>query len=162
MASNSLSSLISAGVLALNPHGSRARPDMAVAAQPSHLVRSNLLPRANLASTVSLNQATTRFVQSAGPGLLVGSSPETERPAPSLALKAYAAALRPFLTLSPDLSALDQALFIAGPLQFGLPTGFDKPEYINEALFAMTDPMQVAASPAFGLGGGSFFAALNR
>lgn len=83
-------------------------------------------------------------------------------PDPLLLLKAYADALRPFLTLEPDLTRAKKAIFVAGPMQYGIPTGYDPSEFINEALFKGADGIQSGDSPSFRIGGPSFFSTLNR
>ena len=77
-------------------------------------------------------------------------------------LKAYADALRPFLTLGSDLTRPKKAMFVASPMQYGIPTGYDPSEFINEALFKIADGTQSGDSPSFRLGGPNFFSTLNR
>lgn len=81
---------------------------------------------------------------------------------PSLVLKAYSTALRPFLTLESDLSRAHQAIFIANPLQYGIPSGLGRDEYLNEAIFGVADPVQNPESPAFSRAGTTFFEWLQR
>lgn len=83
-------------------------------------------------------------------------------PDPLALLIAYADALRPFLTLETDLSRSKQKLFIASPMQFGIPTAFDSAEFMNDALFKIADGVQSSDSPFFRLGGPSYFEILSR
>jgi hypothetical protein len=77
-------------------------------------------------------------------------------------LKAYADALRPSLTIENDLSRSKQAIFITTPLQYGIPASVYSPEFINDAVFKIADSMQSGISPAFNIGGPSYFGYLNR
>jgi hypothetical protein len=79
-----------------------------------------------------------------------------------LVLKAYATALRPFLTLEHDLSQAQQAIFIANPLQLAIPSGMENDEYLNEAIIEMANPSQNPVSPAYSKGGTSYFDWLQR
>ena len=162
MASASLPALISAGLLSIGHGDAHILPDPAASS-----IVGGPLPPAPAPNAGHITTGSTLHRSSEVPPPLHGTvgSPLKARPptdGPSLVLKAYTAALRPFLTLKQDLSEAEQAVFVAGPLQFGFPTGFAKDEYINEALFAMADPMQSPSSPGFGLGGASYFDALNR
>lgn len=68
--------------------------------------------------------------------------------APSILLKAYAIALRAFLTTETDLSNPDQAIFVATLQEKGIPLDC-APEYANEALYWKSDPIQSGNSLAF-------------
>ncbi|KAH8817317.1 hypothetical protein F5884DRAFT_896975 [Xylogone sp. PMI_703] len=83
--------------------------------------------------------------------------PTPPKVAYSPVLKAFASALRPFVTLDEDLSASGKAFFIGSPLQYGIPTSLDEQEYLNEALFTMCDPIQTLNSPVFSAAGVSYF-----
>ncbi|KAK0108484.1 hypothetical protein ONS95_003288 [Cadophora gregata] len=88
--------------------------------------------------------------------------PIVEQPIdPSLVLKAYSTALRPFLTLERDLSRAHQAIFIANPLQYGVPSGMERDEFLNEAIFGIANPVQNPESPAFSRAGNGFFQLLQ-
>lgn len=78
--------------------------------------------------------------------------------APSILLKAYAVALRAFLTTETDLSNPDQAIFVATLQEKGVPLAC-APEYANEALHWKSDPIQDGRSLAFSATGAapSFF-----
>jgi hypothetical protein len=78
--------------------------------------------------------------------------------APSILLKAYAIALRAFLTTETDLSNPDQAIFVATLQEKGVPLDC-APEYANEALYWKSDPIQNERSLAFSATGAeaSFF-----
>ncbi|KAK0736008.1 hypothetical protein B0T21DRAFT_172581 [Apiosordaria backusii] len=72
-------------------------------------------------------------------------------------VRAFALALRPFVTLDGDLSASGKAFFVGSPLQYGIPTSLDEKEYLNEALFTMSDPIQTLRSPVFSTAAMSYF-----
>ncbi|KAH8629922.1 hypothetical protein IG631_14499 [Alternaria alternata] len=78
--------------------------------------------------------------------------------APSILLKAYAIALRAFLTTETNLSNPDQAIFVATLQEKGVPLDC-APEYANEALYWKSDPIQDGRTLAFSSTGAepSFF-----
>lgn len=79
------------------------------------------------------------------------------RSAYSSVVKAFAHALRPFVTLDEDLSESGKAFSLGSPLQYGVPTSLDEKEFINEALYTMCDPIQTLKSPVFSAAGVSYF-----
>ena len=87
------------------------------------------------------------------------SAPKNGRPsAPSLLWKAYANALLPFLSLNSDLSTVNQALFIASPLQYGVPANNVVPEPVtNYQQYIKADCMQTRNVPIYSLENGSYF-----
>ncbi|KAL1613189.1 hypothetical protein SLS60_001421 [Paraconiothyrium brasiliense] len=96
---------------------------------------------------------------SARESTFVSSHPPTT---PSILLKAYAIALRAFLTTETDLSIPDQAIFVATLQEKGVPLDC-APEYANEALYWKSDPIQNGSSLAFSATGAeaSFFSYLR-
>lgn len=77
---------------------------------------------------------------------------------PSLLWKAYAHSLLPFLSLRPDLSQAGQALFIASPLQPGIPANDIVPEAVtNYQQYLKADCMQIRNDPFYSLENGSYF-----
>lgn len=82
-----------------------------------------------------------------------GSAPGRYSPT----LKAFAFALRPFLTFDEDLHATRQVMFVGSPLQYGIPTSLDDAEYLNEALYSIADPIQPEGTPVFSTRGVSYF-----
>ncbi|KAL6355139.1 hypothetical protein LRP88_11386 [Fusarium phalaenopsidis] len=90
----------------------------------------------------------------------VPTTPPPTGPSPgrySPTLKAFAFALRPFLTLDEDLHATKQVMLVGSPLQYGIPTSLDDAEYLNEALFSVADPIQPEGTPVFSTRGVSYF-----
>lgn len=81
---------------------------------------------------------------------------------PTLVLKAYAQALRSWFTPEEDLSRARQAIFIANPMQYGIPSGDEREEYVNEAIYGVSNPLQGPDSPAYSRGGAGFFEWLQR
>ena len=77
---------------------------------------------------------------------------------PSLLWKAYAQTLLPFLSLNTDLSSLNQAVFVASPLQQGVPANSLLPEGVtNYQQYLKADCMQRKNVPIYSLGNGSYF-----
>ena len=76
-------------------------------------------------------------------------------------LKAYAHSIRGLMTPDSDLSATNQALFIASPLQKGIPLGVN-PEFMNEAIFQHGNTIQSPLSPIYRSGVGDYFGWLNK
>lgn len=90
----------------------------------------------------------------------VPPTPPPTGPSPgrySPTLKAFAFALRPFLTLDEDLHATKQVMLVGSPLQYGIPTSLDDAEYLNEALYSVADPIQPEGTPVFSTRGVSYF-----
>ncbi|KAJ8131566.1 hypothetical protein O1611_g2061 [Lasiodiplodia mahajangana] len=79
----------------------------------------------------------------------------------SALLKAYAHSIRGLMTPESDLRASGQALFIASPLQKGIPIGV-KEEFINEAIFQHGNSIQSPLSPIYRPGVGDYFGWLNK
>jgi hypothetical protein len=80
---------------------------------------------------------------------------------PSLLWKAYALAMRPKLSLAPDLSALNQAMFLASPLQAGIPANSVVPEGVtNYQQYLKADRMQIKNQPFYSLENDSYFETL--
>ncbi|KAI0097924.1 hypothetical protein GGR51DRAFT_552818 [Nemania sp. FL0031] len=79
----------------------------------------------------------------------------------SALLKAYAHSIRGLMTPENDLRASRQALFIASPLQKGIPVGV-KEEFINEAIFQHGNSIQSPLSPIYRPGVGDYFGWLNN
>jgi hypothetical protein len=79
----------------------------------------------------------------------------------SAMLKAYAHCIRGMMTPDSDLSATHQTLFIASPLQKGIPVGVNQ-EFINEAIFQHGNAVQSPLAPIYRSGVGNYFAVLNK
>lgn len=79
----------------------------------------------------------------------------------SALLKAYAHSIRGLMTPDNDLSVTKQALFIANPLQKGIPVGVQQ-EFINEAIFQHSNSIQSPLSPIYRSGVGDYFGWLNK
>ncbi|KAF2716981.1 hypothetical protein K431DRAFT_288927 [Polychaeton citri CBS 116435] len=79
---------------------------------------------------------------------------------PSLLMKAYALALKSRFTMETDLEGLDQAIFIAGIQNRGIPIGVAK-EFINEQIYQNANSMQEADTVTFQPAHGDFFQYLN-
>ncbi|WEW59135.1 hypothetical protein PRK78_004604 [Emydomyces testavorans] len=75
----------------------------------------------------------------------------------SSVLKAFAFALRPFITLDEDLSASGKVFLVGGPMQYAIPTSLDDERYLNEALFSTCDPIQSADTPVYSAVGMGYF-----
>lgn len=99
-----------------------------------------------------------------GEGLAMRQANGTKplRRGPSAALKAFSAALRPFVTLESDLGGNKLAFFAGSPMQRGLPSGLKGKDYINEAVFEVADPIQSSDSAVFSSDGASYFEWLRR
>lgn len=98
-----------------------------------------------------------------GLGSLVKAVALTLRPPvpPSLLWKAYAQTLWPYLSLNSDLSAVRQAVFVASPLQLGVPANDLVPEGVtNYQQYLKADCMQKKDMPLYSLENGSYFAQL--
>jgi hypothetical protein len=81
--------------------------------------------------------------------------------APSLLWKAYANALLPFLSLNSDLCTVDQAMFIASPLQPGVPANNIVPEAVtNYQQYIKADCVQTKGIPIYSLENSSYFGQL--
>ncbi len=72
--------------------------------------------------------------------------------------KAYAIALRTHLTTIDKLDLSAKAIFVASPLQYGIPAGTLVPnEITNEQLYRKADAVQDRRSPSYSPDGGSYF-----
>ena len=80
---------------------------------------------------------------------------------PSFILKAYAYALKSHLSIQNDLSAASLAIFVADPLQRGIPIGVKEP-FINQQVYSKSNCLQTDDSPIFRLGNGDFFEWLHE
>ncbi|KAG5656861.1 hypothetical protein KAF25_011030 [Fusarium avenaceum] len=76
-------------------------------------------------------------------------------------IKAYAHSIRGLLTPESDLGAAGQALFIASPLQKGIPLGV-KDEFMNESIYEHGNSVQSPLSPIYRSGHGNYFGWLNK
>lgn len=79
----------------------------------------------------------------------------------SVMLKAYAHSIRGLLTPESDLSSSGQAMFVASPLQPGVPLGVAE-AYMNEAIYQHGNAVQSPLSPVYRAGVGNYFGWLNR
>jgi hypothetical protein len=69
---------------------------------------------------------------------------------PSMIWKAYAHALQSQLTQSSDLSSSGDAIFVASPLQFGVPAGTWVDDTVrNYHIYVKADPVQDNSSPFY-------------
>ena len=99
------------------------------------------------------------------PFVLTGDESQITPSQPSLLWKAYAQTLRPQLSLNNDLSAINQALFIASPLQVGIPANNVIPaEVTNYHTYVKADVMQTKNNPIYSVNSaaGSYFEQLRR
>jgi hypothetical protein len=72
--------------------------------------------------------------------------------------KAYAIALRTHLTTIDKLDLSAKAIFVASPLQYGIPAGTLVPnEITNEQLYRKADAVQDRRRPSYSSDGGSYF-----
>jgi hypothetical protein len=78
----------------------------------------------------------------------------------SIMLKAYAHSIRALLTPENDLGLAGQAMFVASPLQKGVPLGVAEP-YLNEAIYQHGNAVQSPLSPIYRAGSGDYFGWLN-
>ncbi|KAF2106090.1 hypothetical protein BDV96DRAFT_654961 [Lophiotrema nucula] len=83
-------------------------------------------------------------------------------PDPSLLAKAYAVALRSFLSMDElAFERGEQALFIANPRQLGIPAATVNEAFVNEAIFDTADAIQTGKSIEFSREGRSYFKTLR-
>lgn len=152
MSTASLSDLTSLGVLG-------AKQD----AQYPHLDLTQVQPPSAAASVSSLNvvQGCTGKSRSIQPARVNAISRSAAKYQPSAILKAYASALKSHLSIQGDLSAADCAIFVASPLQRGVPIGVKEP-FINQQTYEKTNCVQKNDSPIFRLGNGDFFEWLHE
>ncbi|GAB1311944.1 hypothetical protein MFIFM68171_02154 [Madurella fahalii] len=88
-----------------------------------------------------------------------GSTLQTDRSAPSLLIKAYMIALKSNLSPEPNLSDVDQSIFVALPPEKGVPVNVAD-EYLNEMVYQHANAVQQEHHIAF-KPSGDFFQYMN-
>ncbi|USW55589.1 hypothetical protein Slin15195_G089080 [Septoria linicola] len=134
-----------------------------VLAKPSYPSRPSLIERragygtqsshaiGAYSTHVLLNPGKVDFVATSGLAMPdISASKQPVRHGPSLIWKAYAAALRPYLSTDDDMASRGMAMFIASPFTLGIPGGSLVPAEIrNQQIVNRCDRLMVPDSPIY-------------
>jgi hypothetical protein len=126
---------------------------------PNPPIALNSISQSNIEVVAKEVDATSNIIPPPGP-----TQPPSEpqiKVKRSAMLKAYAHSIRGLMTPDSDLSATRQALFIANPLQKGIPIGVNQ-EFVNEAIFQHGNAVQSPLTPIYRSGVGNYFDILNK
>ena len=129
------------------------------------LIAANVLQTSSNEQHFNNANVTPSNAETPTQSLVGGDEPEDGPSQPSLLWKAYAQALKPRLSLNNNLSAIDQAFFIASPLQVGIPANNIIPaKATNYHTYLKTDIMQTKNNPIYSTNSasGSYFKQLRR